>query len=171
VLYVDRTVTVRGGYAAPTFTDPPDPVANPTTLDAQGQVRVMFIIAPAPDVDISPTIEGLRLTGGAATGPGQDPWREDIGGGVYVVSATATISGNQILSSIAAADGSGLYLDRGSATLINNVVADNPATARAAGCTYGGERIACCTRPSPGILVVMAVGSMSRVPTTGVRLR
>ncbi len=60
VVYISKTVTVRGGYV-PGFIDPPDPEANPTTLDAQGQGRVFYIAG-----DISPTIEGLRISGGVS---------------------------------------------------------------------------------------------------------
>ena len=34
VVYISKTVTIRGGYTT-AFTDPPDPETNPTTLDAQ----------------------------------------------------------------------------------------------------------------------------------------
>ncbi|MBN1889554.1 MAG: right-handed parallel beta-helix repeat-containing protein [Thermoflexales bacterium] len=101
-VYVSKTVTIRGGYGA-TFSDPPNPEANPTTLDAQGQGRVMYITG-----DISPTIEGLRLTGGQ-------------GAGVYVVTATALISHNHVLSNA----GYGLYLYHSDATLDGNLVTTN----------------------------------------------
>ena len=38
VVDIDETVTIRGGYTT-AFTDPPDPEANPTTLDAGDQGR------------------------------------------------------------------------------------------------------------------------------------
>ena len=60
VVYVNRSVTIRGGYATTNW-DTPDPEANPTTLDARGQGRVIYITG-----DISPTLEGLRITGGNA---------------------------------------------------------------------------------------------------------
>ena len=58
VLYLSKTLTVRGGY---TTTDwlVPDPVANPTTLDAEGNGRTIFVMGA-----ISPTIEGVSITGG-----------------------------------------------------------------------------------------------------------
>lgn len=89
VVYISRTVTVRGGYTtANGFAGPPDPLANPTTLDAGRQGRVLFISG-----DISPTIEGLRITGGNATGlRGQGSVNVHVGGGMYVYTATATIS-------------------------------------------------------------------------------
>jgi hypothetical protein len=52
VVYVSKTVTIRGGYTT-AFTDPPDPEANPTTLDALGQGRVLYITG-----DINPRSKG-----------------------------------------------------------------------------------------------------------------
>ena len=97
IVYISKTVTVRGGYTT-AFTDPPDPEANPTTLDAQDGGRVLFVTG-----DISPAVEGLRITGGdaAGLGGGEYSWY-DVGGGVYVISATATISDNQVFSNTGA---------------------------------------------------------------------
>jgi hypothetical protein len=63
VVYISKTVSIRGGYTAPGFSEPPDPDANPTTLDAEEQGRVLCITG-----DISPTVERLRITGGDAVG-------------------------------------------------------------------------------------------------------
>ena len=60
VVYLSKTVTIRGGYTTTNWTTP-DTEANPTTLDAQGQGRVLYIIGV-----ISPTIENLCITGGDA---------------------------------------------------------------------------------------------------------
>jgi hypothetical protein len=97
VVYITKAVTIRGGYpSAGGYLEPPDPVANPTVVDAQGQGRVMVISGT-----ITATIEGLRLTGGDATGQGGFwPWR-DCGGGLYVYMATATISGCAIYGNVA----------------------------------------------------------------------
>ncbi len=62
MVYVDKSVTIRGGYTAPGFADPPDPDNNPTVLDAEGQGRVIYVAS-----NISPTIEGLWITGGNAS--------------------------------------------------------------------------------------------------------
>ena len=59
-VYISKTVTIRGGYTTTNWTTP-YPITQPTTLDAQEQGRVLYITA-----DISPTIEGLRITGGDA---------------------------------------------------------------------------------------------------------
>jgi hypothetical protein len=123
VVYIDKTVTVRGGYTT-TFTDPPDPEANLTTLDAQSQGRVLYITG-----DISPTVEGLRLTGGDADGLGGTRGDYlDVGGGVYVISATATIRDNQVVSNTAEYYGGGLFLFKSDATLVGNTVTANSAT-------------------------------------------
>ena len=63
---VRKSVTIRGGYTT-SFNEPPDPVANPTTLDAQGNGRVLFIAGVYFRPYISPTIEGLRIIGGDST--------------------------------------------------------------------------------------------------------
>ena len=115
---ISKTVTARGGYSTTNWTTP-DPLANPTTLDARGLGRVLAIggtpsagsgqaasvgfasasrsaaerAAQAPATQaITPTVEGLRLTGGDATGLGGGLYNADAGGGVYVYTATATIS-------------------------------------------------------------------------------
>ncbi|MGD9028973.1 MAG: hypothetical protein PVG25_04105, partial [Anaerolineae bacterium] len=41
VVYVNKTVTIQGGYTTANWTTP-DPVANPTVLDAQRQGRVLL---------------------------------------------------------------------------------------------------------------------------------
>ena len=125
VVYISKTVTIRGGYTT-AFTDPPDPEANPTTLDAQGEGRVLFITG-----NISPTIEGLRITNGDATGLGS-VWGADTGGGVYVINATVTISNNR-MSSNTAQYGGGLYLHDSDVTLSGNTVTDNTASERGGG--------------------------------------
>jgi parallel beta-helix repeat protein len=125
VVYISKTVTIRGGYTT-AFTDPPDPETNPTTLDAQGEGRVLFITG-----DISPTIEGLHITNGDATGLGS-VWGQDIGGGVYVINATPTISNNRMFSNTAQYGG-GLYLHDSDVTLSGNTVTDNTASERGGG--------------------------------------
>lgn len=125
-VYISKTVTIRGGYTtANGFAGPPDPAANPTTLDAQQQGRVFYIATPStsPGQVISPTIEGLRIGGGDA----------DSGGGVYIVSATVTLSRSVIQSNTASMVGGGLYLRTGELTLIGNVILSNTAGASGGG--------------------------------------
>jgi len=159
-VYLDKTVTIRGGYAIDDW-DTPDPEANPTTLDALGRGRVFYITgdpSAGSGQAISPTIEGLCITGGDAAGLGGGWLGYDAGGGVYVngcdamligntvISNTAdqggglylyesgaTLNGNTIRSNTADGSGGGLRLHDSNATLTNNVVADNRANSSGSG--------------------------------------
>ncbi|MHC4799398.1 MAG: right-handed parallel beta-helix repeat-containing protein [Planctomycetota bacterium] len=124
VVYIVKNVTIRGGYTT-AFADPPDPEVNPTTLDAQGLGRGLYITG-----NIHPTIEGLRITGGEAEGLGS-PVGVDAGGGVIIISATATLKDNHILNNAANSshngDGGGVFLYGSDATLDGNTIANNSA--------------------------------------------
>jgi hypothetical protein len=121
VVYISKTVTIRGGYTAANWVSP-DPDSNPTTLDAQGRGRVLYITG-----DISPSVEGLRLIGGDATGLGGDAWNTDAGGGVYIITATATVEGCEVIGNSATWSGGGLYLHYSGAVLSRNTIATNTA--------------------------------------------
>jgi uncharacterized repeat protein (TIGR01451 family) len=101
-VYVSKTLTIRGGYTTTNWSIP-YPLTQPTTLDAQQQGRVLYITG-----DISPTIEGLHITGGDAAGLGGGVTGRNAGAGVYVITATATLSNNHVFSNTAL-DGGGLY--------------------------------------------------------------
>jgi parallel beta-helix repeat protein len=152
VVYITKTITIRGGYTTTTdFAGPPDPSANPTMLDARGNGRVVF----ATGSNTSATLEGLHLTGGDTTGltPDagggfcaeevayallQDNWihhnTADIGGGVYIHrSDSSSISSSRIYTNTARA-GAGLYLhNTGDPALTDNEVYSNTSTSNGAG--------------------------------------
>lgn len=131
VVCVSVTLTIEGGYTTTNWTTP-DPVANSTTLNAQGKGRVIYIAG-----DSAPVIEGLRITGGNGTGFGGDPTCPscDSGGGVYVWRALATLRNNQIFGNFCAAGG-GAYVagpgwgfsDEPGATIEGNTIYSNTAT-------------------------------------------
>jgi hypothetical protein len=125
VLVITKSVTLRGGYSTADWITA-DPAANPTTLDAQGQGRGLVISGT-----ITPTVEGLRITGGDATRLGGSVWGLDGGGGAYVWEATPTISGCVIYSNTAStanpASGGGVFIRYGEATLSGNRVVGNTA--------------------------------------------
>jgi hypothetical protein len=132
-VYISKTVVVRGGYTTTDgFAGPPDPVANPTTLDAQGLGRVMTISDTSSSFEeiIAPTIEGLRITGGDVTGL-EGP-AGSAGGGVYVYSARVTISNCTVTSNTGSQHGGGLYFDHSNVTLWGNTIQGNN------GSTHGG---------------------------------
>ncbi len=119
VVYISKTVTIRGGYNADFSAC--NPLSYPTTLDAQGQGRVLYIADSS-----QPTIEGLRITGGDATGLGGGPSSEDAGGGVCVNMASPVISNTRIYSN-KAYRGGGVYLNYSNATLNANTISSNTA--------------------------------------------
>jgi parallel beta-helix repeat protein len=127
VVYISRSVTIRGGYTTTNWTTP-DPSVNPTTLDAGGQGRVMVITGT-----IAPTVAGLRMTGGDAGGLGGSPWGEDAGGGVYIHSATAVISGSLIYSNSTDEIGGGLYLLESPSQVAHNIISGNAGPASGGG--------------------------------------
>jgi hypothetical protein len=137
VVIIYKSVTIQGGYTT-AFTEPPDPAGNPTILDAQGQGRV--IAATGELTSINPTIAGLHITGGDASGFGGAVAGGDAGGGVYALGAAVTISDCTIYSNTASTVGRGLgggvYAYSGTITLAGNTVSNN--TASTAGQGYGG---------------------------------
>jgi parallel beta-helix repeat protein len=118
IVYISKAVTIRGGYTA-AFNDPPDPQANPTTLDAQGSGRAMVIAG-----NVSPTIQGLRLTGGNANGLGGGMDNTDGGGGLYIINATAIFSNNVVYEN-SADSGGGIFLENSLSTLSENEIFSN----------------------------------------------
>jgi uncharacterized repeat protein (TIGR01451 family) len=125
VLYIDKNITICGGYTTTNWTTP-YPITQPTTLDAHEQGRVVFITG-----DTSPTVEGLHITGGNAHGLrgyiDQEGYPHHAGGGVYATTAKATISNNQVVNNKAQLGG-GLFFYHSPATLSDNTISSNTAT-------------------------------------------
>jgi hypothetical protein len=162
VVYITHSLTILGGYLAPDF-GPPDPSAQPSTLDAGDQGRVIYAVGA-----ISLTLERLVVAGGQVGDRNLEP---GYGGGLYLVSAAATISGCAIGDNEAiplgpdvpeqggqggglyahnvdlsighsqvngnhAWHGAGLYVDGGTATLFDDDVQSNGAYGWSYGCDY-----------------------------------
>jgi uncharacterized repeat protein (TIGR01451 family) len=128
VVHITKSITIQGGYTTTDrFAGPPDPVANPTTLDAQGQGRVIYIGRAA-----SVTVTGLHITGGDATGLAGGQYHRDAGGGVYVVSGTATLNNNAVFGNVAR-DGGGVGAVEASVTISGGQVFSNAANGRGGG--------------------------------------
>jgi hypothetical protein len=137
VVYITKSVTLVGGYTT-AFAEPPDPAANLTILDAMGGGRVVYITGT-----IAPALEGLRIAQGDATGLGGGPWPYDgVGGGLYIVSATATISNCDIVSNYGSTagygGGGGVYLWWSDSLLAGNDIRANLAGIYPAGLSEGG---------------------------------
>jgi hypothetical protein len=127
IVAITKSVTIRGGYT-PSDWNAPDTVANPTTLDAQGQGRVLYITG-----DITSTIEGLRITDGDATGLGGTPGGQDAGGGILCDGADPIITSNVIADNVGSSNdgvsGGGVYLlDCHGAVVSGNTIVSNTAS-------------------------------------------
>lgn len=128
VVYLSKTVTIQGGYP-PTLMGTAwitsDPQVNPTILDGGRQGRVFYIAGL-----VSPTIEGLCITGGDAKGLGGpiDAWGfVDAGGGTYVISASITFSANAVISNVADMGGGAYLVGSDKVTFSHNTVSNNQA--------------------------------------------
>jgi hypothetical protein len=113
VVELTKAVTLRGGYDT-SFSEPPDPEANPTALDAEGSGRVMYISGAGP------TIENFIITGGRTTGTGS-------GAGVYVTNASPTLRGNEIFDNASNHDGGGMWINGGTPLIEGNGIISNTA--------------------------------------------
>ncbi len=130
VVYISGTLTLRGGYTTTNWIDS-DPVANPTTLDAEGQGRALFITGALGNRSwqvVGPTIEGLHITGGDARRLGGHLWG-NVGGGGYVLNAEARIVSNRVFDNTADYGG-GLYLAESTVILRGNTLSSNTGSMR-----------------------------------------
>jgi parallel beta-helix repeat protein len=117
VVYISKTVTVQGGYTTTNWATP-DPALYTTTLDAGGQGRGMVISGT-----ISPTVEGLRITGGVDAS--RYAFVSGGGGGILIRRAAATIRNCVVISNTAnRGAGGGLFLDSAD----NAILQDNRVT-------------------------------------------
>ena len=167
VVYISETVSIQGGYTTTNWTTP-DPEANPTTLDAQGQGRVLYVAYGR-----QATVEGLRITGGDATAGGgaanpyapypgggvrsdgtlilRNNWvfgnvaYDGEGGGVSAHGDNDVISGNVIYANTARFGGGIVVNDGDNATLSGNVIVSNTAAGfmggRGGGIFIGGNDV------------------------------
>jgi hypothetical protein len=144
VLYINKSVTIRGGYTTTNWTTS-YPITQPTVLDAQRQGRVVYISG-----NVTPTLDGLVVTGGNATGQiaNCETDADGCGGGIFVYDAHPIIVNNVITNNIAAVTtsgfythttgyGGGLFLNGATRAVISgNVIISN--TAGMARCGAGG---------------------------------
>ena len=102
-------------------------MGNPTVLDAQAQGRVIYVTG-----NVSPTIEGLRLTNGNPQAAMDEStctawWDcETVGAAVYAWQANLTLNDSQIDNNyFGRFDGGSIYINSGHANLTHNMVMSN----------------------------------------------
>ena len=120
VVCLSKTLTIRGGYN-PTFTVQ-NPATYVTTLDAESHGRGIYITGVK-----SPTIDGLSITGGNASGlTGHDDYTPvDAGGGVYIMTANATLTNNRIFNNTSPSHAGGVYIGYSNSQLSGNTINNN----------------------------------------------
>ena len=122
VITITKSIALYGGWDGAVTTPPVrDPDAHSTTIDGEGTRRGIYIGG-----DITPTLQGLRITNGDAAGLGGYEYygTHDAGGGVYVITATVTLADNDIFSNTAKFGG-GVFLGNSLGTLDHNTIFSN----------------------------------------------
>ena len=135
VVYISKTVTIRGGYSSDFSTW--NPATYPTTLDAQQQGRVVSIVGSS----VGSVLDNFTITGGDATGvtnncPSAGGTSQGCGGGVFIYRAHPTIENNIVIGNVAAvsvggnsASGGGLCLSWATGSVITgNLIISNTAS-------------------------------------------
>lgn len=117
IAYISKTVLIGGGYTTANWTTP-NPIAQPTTLDAQSLGRGLYIIG-----SITPTIVGVQVMNGNSSAGGGS----NNGGGIYVITAALTLKDSVVMSNTALNRGGGLFSPSGAVVLIGNTFAGNTA--------------------------------------------
>jgi uncharacterized repeat protein (TIGR01451 family) len=97
--------------------------------------------------DVSPTIDGLHITGGDAFWLGGGLWDEDTGGGVYVHHSSGTLSNNTLFNNVAYSGG-GVYLRGSAATLRDNRISGNQSIGTGPGTPGGGGGVYLMSSPA-----------------------
>jgi uncharacterized repeat protein (TIGR01451 family) len=97
VVYITKTLAIRGGYSLDFSTWDPD--AYPTLLDAQDGGPVVRMMGQ-PLAYITATLEGLQFTNG---------WSGGNGGGIYGQYVHAVIRGCHVYSNTGKGSGGGFY--------------------------------------------------------------
>ena len=135
IVYITKSLTLRGGYMAPDFDAPPNPTANPSVLDAQDKGRVAYLLGAVEPITVE--ISGFQIMNGLASGGEQLFGGRDAGGGLYVVSTTLRLENSVVMSNTSYASAAGMYLYHSNATLRGNQVVGNRV--------YGMSAINCCS--------------------------
>jgi len=141
VVFIDKAVTVRGGYRVTDWTTS-DPALYVTEIDAAGDGRPVTIVDTFNELAV---VDGFILTGGDYTGLGNPPGLvnhvcrsggdEDCGGGLYVYDSAFHLLNSEVRSNVASTvggEGGGIYLWEARESTIESTKVDESAA------PYGG---------------------------------
>ncbi|MGD1992913.1 MAG: right-handed parallel beta-helix repeat-containing protein, partial [Anaerolineae bacterium] len=135
---ITESLTLEGGWDQSFTTRSPNP-ASATTIDGLGRGRVIAIVETGGA--IAPTVDGFTITGGDATGLGNEGSPSyDTGGGIYSYRADTTVTGCVVRGNVGSTSGigwgGGVGAIYGNVTVENSTVDNNVASAVSNG--YGG---------------------------------
>ena len=137
--YLDHSVTLQGGWNSD-FTAC-DPALYPTTLNALGLGRVLYV-----HTGVSATVEGLNITGGDAAGLGGAGLtvNEGAGGGLYAQYSALTVRNAAIYGNYASTAGGegygyggGIAIYNAALTVTNSLIRENVASLNSNGAGGG----------------------------------
>ncbi|MBN1994328.1 MAG: DUF11 domain-containing protein [Anaerolineae bacterium] len=123
-VYLDKSVTLRGGYNADDWDQAPNHISYTTIIDPQGLGRGLYLATTGPI-----TIDRLTIRNGDATGLGGGPSSEDAGGNIYNEGANLRLSAIRLANGSATRGGS-LFNFVGDLLLQNCMLHGNTATAQ-----------------------------------------
>ncbi len=150
VVFITRSVKLRGGYDAADWSATPDPAANPTVIDARGYGRGISLIG-RPDDEPDVIVEGFTVTGGDYTGLGNPPGVPfgacsgtgiDCGGGLLAMYTRLTLRNMFIFDNIASRSDSGRMSRGGGINLVysqpDSLIEYTTVMSNSIGSGYGG---------------------------------
>ena len=106
VTVLNKSLTIQGGYSTANWGAGPNPQANPTTIDAQGQTRGVLVTTTSGVGGTALDISGFTITNGFATGVAisPDPLQQisGFGGGLSADQSFLAVTNCVFLNNVAA---------------------------------------------------------------------
>ena len=123
-VYINKSLSLQGGYTHTNWLATPDPDTFPTVLDAEGNGRVIYI----PNNNYQVTLDNLNITNGYVDGDGGGIWTRDM----------LTVTNSIIQDSFASDDGGGVYFGTGSMGYFDNSIIAHNTIPTTTGLYFGG---------------------------------
>ncbi|MCA9980226.1 MAG: hypothetical protein KDD89_05320, partial [Anaerolineales bacterium] len=123
-VYINKNITIRGGYTAGNWNTIPNPAVNETVLDAGSNGRVVYITNNA-----NVTLSNLTLRNGESNNGGGDDW----GGGIYADPGTSVTFENGRIENSQAGFGGAIMTYEAPLLLDNSTLSGNTASSAGGG--------------------------------------
>lgn len=118
VVFIDKSLTLQGGFDAGNWSAPPDPLQQKSIIDAQRSGRGISAVGTGTE---TVTIDGFTITGGDYSGLGNPPGpitvcrrtEYDCGGGLYAYYLEMDLLNSYVFDNFASTPDSGRNSDGG----------------------------------------------------------